>query len=555
MTSQIRPFQNPSSFWIQRAGQNARQGNLPRAAALLRHALEEDAGAETGLQYAWILRQMGCLEGSRRECLWYLSALPGQFGVYGLLALNLLDLGQKRQAMDAYMVYSQYMQMFPDAQFPWDDEVYDIEDELFLLPGQERRCARGATLLRRAWRALDQGRREEAQALCDRLCRMQGRPTETLCLRAALSDDPEFALLAARNGAALCRGNVRLLLRCAEAAGRFSRREAGRMLLRAACLVRAPEDLARLCSLCRRLDMEWIARGELEAALEDSPARLDVVFQLCVFALSRGDAAETDRLSRQLEMLDPEDLAVEKLLRLVRRAEKPTPEECLRQPFYYEPDPALTTECLAWARNRLAERRMPVRSRSDRLKWQYLLDGAPEPGQALELLYGLMGRPGLMTAPLMNLFLLGRPGSYGVHRAARMLSRFRRPPFMAHHQNRLQLVNPAGQTRPAGFFLRKRQEILLKVKRSLGAEALPICLKVLDHLPRRQQLRFAVNRESAWLPAFAAEWARMKHQPLPTLQVWLLWPPRLREFRTARRYVRQAMQQIETLPWMKGEPT
>lgn len=553
-TDDIRSFQMPSGFWIQRAGQSVRQGNLPRAGALLRHALGQEENPQTGLEYAWLLRRVGCTEGSCRECLWQLARWPGLFGAYGLLALNLLDMGRKREAVDAYMIYSQYMQMFPGANFPWDDEVYDIEEDLLLIPGEERRYARSETLLKRAWAALDQGDRDMAQQLHDRLCRMQGHPTETLCLGASLSQDEEFCLLAARNGAALCHGNVRLLLRCAEAAGRFSRREAGRLLLRAACLVRNPDDLAKLCSLCRRFGMEWIAQGELQAALHESPARLDVLFQLCVFALARGDGDEVARLSRRLETLDPEDPAVEKLLRLARRMDQATPEERLSQPFYYEPDPALTEDCLKLVREKLGQP-SPIMERADRMAWQYLLSGALEPAKGVELLYRLMPRPGLLTAPLMNLFLLGQPGNYGVRRVGRMLCRFRKPPYMAHHQKRLQLVNPAGQIRPAGFFLRKRQEMLLKVKRRFGPEALPVFLKTLDRLPRRQQVRFVVNREGAWLPAFAAELARQNRQPLPVMHAYMLWPPRYREWRTARRYIRRAMEQLNTLPHMKGEPT
>ena len=148
---QIREFFHPGSYWLQRAEQCDLQGNMLRAAALMRHGLEqEECGPKAELQYAWLLRRLGCIHASLRECLHVLSVHPSQFTAYGLIGLNLADLGLRKPAVDANMIYSQFVDMFPFAAAEWDDEMTDIDQWMYAFPDGEMRRARSGHKLQKS---------------------------------------------------------------------------------------------------------------------------------------------------------------------------------------------------------------------------------------------------------------------------------------------------------------------------------------------------------------------------------------------------------------------
>lgn len=544
---QIRSFQMPSNFWVQRASQSDQQGKLTRAAALLRHAArQEDCSPEALQKYAWLLRRMGCIEGSNRECFSILASYPSRFSVYGLIALNLMDLGKKQQAVDAYVVYSQYVQMFPGREPPWDAELCDLEDQLFLIPSEEMQHARSRRLLDQAWRMLDDDNREQTKGLFERIWQMKGHSAESLCLAACLSEEKDFSRRAVRSVSALAGNNVTLLIRCAQAAARYSRREAGWLLLKAACLVRKPEDLSLLCTVCRAHQLDGIAMAELKAAYRINPARLDVLYQLCVFALGNGDTEQAKNLGRRLETLDPEDLSVQRLLRHLKQ----TDIQKINMPFYYQRDQELEQDCRQWLKEITApDRDTEVYSspltRENRHKLMYLLANVLEETEAIALLRWMERRNFPSALSMVAWYMLHHSESRGLRKAARMLSKYINPPYMTQLKQRLQLLSPEkSPSRSKRFFHHNLFGLLRSLRNHHGKESLPFALKVLEKLPKKDRIRLAVNRDRAWIPAFDAEFARRNQQPLPIMHYYMLHRPRMLEWRKARRVIRRAMEQI-----------
>lgn len=557
---QIRDFLHPGSYWLQRAEHSDLQGNLIRAAVLMRHGLEqEECGPAAELQYAWLLRRLGCIDASLRESRHVLAAHPARFTAFGLLALNYADTDRPKPALDAHMIYSQFVEMFPFASAAWDEEVNELDEWAYSVPREEMPRARMAYKLKKARACLEAGEPDIARELLWSLPEHLRRREECRMLEACLAPDKETCFTLLRP---LCTGrpmkNADALLRCAQAELRFSRRRGAKRLMQAACLVKTPSQLGLLSDLCCRAGVAFIAKAALKAMLADCPTRPDALFDLCVFALKEGDYAEGKRLAYRLYLLDPEDPSVEKLWELsLCIGEMPPPEDGVleqiqAQPFYGLRDRALETTCRTWLRTLEEAPGKPVLSyRKARIRMQYLMESVLTPPEVIAVARRAIKRGNHETAErLLRGYLLSGPGTWGLRHASQLLLLLQKPPYMALQQDNLRLYHPAPMNdRSESFMQRRIFDTLRILKKKLGKECLPYAMTVLAKLPRRSRNAFLGQyHRSVWVSAFAAQYALYRGLLMRPVDSMMLWPGRRKLWLQACRIIRKTLRGLKTEP-------
>lgn len=556
---QIRDFLHPGSYWLQRAEHSDLQGNLLRAAVLMRHGIgQEECGPAAELQYAWLLRRLGCIDASLRECRHVLSTHPSRFTAFGLMALNYTDTGRQKAAMDAHMIYSQFVEMFPFAVAPWDAEVGEMEEWIFSFPGEEMPHARAARKMKKAWDYLEEDDLPAAEALLRSLPRSRRQTAEGRLLEACLAPDGETCrrLLHSLQGSSLMK-DPDALLRCAAAAGRFSRRRGARLLIRAACLAKTPAQLGRLSHLCFDMGVSHIAKSALKAALADCPTRPDALFNLCVFALKEGDYAAGRKLAYRLYLLDPEDPSVEKLWELSLRIGDLVPpdgellEAIRRQPFYAMRDSVLENTCREWLR--AVEENPdsnPLSPRKTRIRMQYLFERVLTPPETLNVIGRMMQRGKHQSAQsMLRGYMLSGPGSWGLRRASRLLLLMDKPPYMAMERDKLRLYHPHPMNTRSDAFLQRRIFGTLRIlRKKLGKECLPYALETLNRLPRRYRSAFLGQERFVWVSAFSAQYALYRGHLMRPADSIMLWPSRRKLWLKACRIIRKTLKGLKTEP-------
>lgn len=553
---QVREFLHPGSYWLQRAELSDLQGNLLRAAVLMRHGLaQEECGPGAELQYAWLLRRLGCIDASLRECRHVLSAHPSRFTAFGLMALNFTDTGKRMAALDAHMIYSQFVEMFPFAAAAWDAEVGEMDEWFFSVPREEMPRARASRKLKKAWQALEEDDLESAGELLYTLPRSRRGDAECRLLEACLAPDEQTCreLLYSLRGSGLMK-TAEGLLHCAEAEGRFNRRRGARRLMQAACYAKTPVQLGLLSRLCSRMGVACIAKAALKAMLADCPTRPDALFDLCVFALKEGDYVQAKKLAYRLYLLDSEDPSVEKLWELTLRIGELLPpqgellEEIRNQPFYGLRDKALEASLRAWLRESGEEpQKNGLTSREGRIRMQYLFDHVLTPPEIIDVIRQVIRRGSLETAErMLRDYLLSGPDSWGLRHASELLLLMAKPPFMAGQRGHLRLYQPQPlNTRSEGFLQRRIFGTLRILKRKLGKECLPYALAVLEKMPRRYRSAFLGQDRFVWVSAFAAQYALYRGRIMRPVDTVMLWPSRRKLWQKACRIIRKTLKGLK----------
>ena len=310
-------FQRPANYWLRHADRHKQSGDLIRAAVLQRHAMRAEPGSDAArMQYALTLRQLHCYEASNREAFCALAHQPELTELYGLIGCNMLNMGMRREGLDALGVY---MNTTGTASAPWHDEACDLS-EVYDYPFPEhKRQARLNGLLRIAAHRMARGDLDGAGRA---LSRAQQTPYRAANPQRDLvqavywinRQKPERCIAHLQRALEKDFFDVASLTSAAVLSRRMGTEIPARMLLvRAASLARTPAEFQLVCHTAASLDMVFIAHGMLKRASRRRSDRCPLLYDLCVCALKMGRLQEAARHIHLCREIDPDDVPSETL--------------------------------------------------------------------------------------------------------------------------------------------------------------------------------------------------------------------------------------------------
>lgn len=309
-------FFRPVSYWIERAQLNKQRGQFLRAAKIERHAKYCAPGNTTVMTYyALTLRDMHCYEASNRELFNAILTEPSKGELFGLIGMNLLDLGKHSQAMDAFSLYEQAMCKSHRPPPIWDEDARDLHELYDFEYNSE--CLEGT--LDEAESALENGDTDKAQALLERseksLQSAENARRDVLYARLhiALNDHADVEALLAHaletepQSAAIAL-QVARILRTQDQKDRSIQ-----LIERAALYAHTPDDEREVCALCEEIDRHDLAYAMLKRSLKEHPYRVPVCFNMAVAYLKKGDFKRAMALLDRCYAADPDDVICEGL--------------------------------------------------------------------------------------------------------------------------------------------------------------------------------------------------------------------------------------------------
>lgn len=534
--AQTDAFDRPMDYWLRRADRCRQTGDLRRASVLLRHAARlAPASHEAGLQYAEGLRELNCYEASSREAFSALASGPEHFALYGLIGRNMLSLGYRQEAMDAFALYMAGSRLHPDELPPWDDEVYDLE-EMFYEPPRRRR-ARLDSLLDIAGSRISCGDFENARRALRRAARppfprKQARRDSLAAMYHECLNHQDAALFFARRS---LRAAPRHPCIAASAACLFHRldrpREAGLALLRAAACSRFASEELLVCVAAEQLRLLPIARRMLQRTLRRTPNRLPACYNLCVCHLKAGELETASGYIHLCRELDPDDLLVESLFSRVvgwqeEGADSAAVAEAARElPFYgvvLGGDLKSTLLPLAQALSEgLAS--FAARLQKDPKLYRRFLAALTLPVSAVERLLPRVceALPREFCERLLREILTVDPRDGDAKRFAvsRLAALGASPPYLVWYEGRLASIDPAMLPIRTPTLLNRLLTLRIRQAERLnekGGGLIPYALLLVSRMNRRQRLDLAGDLAGVWPLALALHF-RAAHglSPLP----------------------------------------
>lgn len=550
-TGQVRSFRMPADFWLRRA-ERCREQNQPlRAVTLLRHAARQEPGTpDLQLEYALLLHDLGCYEVSNRECFDLLARHPQCFLAFGLVARNMLALGQMGESMDAYGIYTQYTRAHPEELPEWDEDVYDVEDALMSMP-QPRRRVRVNTLLKHAGFHIQRGRQQQAKALLDRVGsksyaqRLPQMNALTALYHAkfgARQKAERYALLASLAAPR----TPTLLVSMALMLYQLHSPSAGPTLLRAAVCARSAEDEQGVCVAASLMGCPGVAVAMLERTLKHMPYRMSALYDLCILRMRSHDFTGVSSSVHRLREIDPDDPAVERLFAIFTLLDqKPAAAEEIKAaagvlPFYGMPDTYAAGQSLKACCDVLGDGvdALAQAIASDKRLCRHFTSLFAIEDNLYILLPALCAamKPEEAAVLLRRLLLNGSLTGSALETVCALMGELgHKPPYLIRSAQRMTLVNPVDAVAPQPTLMQRLlYRRITAISRALGSHtAVPFVLSVIAAMKGKERASLAGDRYSVWLPAFQVAYARYRATPAPVLSGALTIPMRRHAFSKA----------------------
>ncbi len=515
-------FDRPARYWLRRAEKCKQAGDLRRAAALERHALrldpENPAAAES---YALTLRYLGCYEASNREGCAALARDPENAGLLGVLGQNLLSMGRRQEAYDAFTLFADQLGVeHPDA-IPYDPDMETGGVSSAAprrargrgrLPQARKRHGRG-DLAGAAWAlerseqppfAAPNARREELWAL---LCHRRGDMQGTLAhIERSLMLRPNNAQTGA---AAAC-----LLY----ALGK--RRRAAMVLLNAAMCAALPQEEMMVCVAADQLDLLPVALGMLDRSYKRRPDRLAVCYGRAVCLLELGRLSEAAQMVHRLRESDPDDVPGEVLFNRVMRMEEQalSPADVTAQSqalsFYGalsdpEIDQCLTpiSECLTGGVDMLAAALLSDQKLRQRFRFLLALP-TDLTAQLLPMVAAAMP-VGEARCMLREALLCESPSETLKLTALALLpGTGAEPPYLCLKDGRLRYVDPSQPTPVTASFYQRMltRRLNAAVRKTLTDASVPFFLRLVSRMDDPARMRMIADPNRVWPNAMSILW-------------------------------------------------
>lgn len=549
---QVRSFRMPADFWLRRA-QRCREQNQPlRAVTILRHASRQEPDVSAlQLEYAQQLHMLSCYEASNRECFDLLSRHSACFAAFGLIAENMVAMGRLGEGSDAYAIYAQYAQLYPDNVPEWDEEIYDVEDTLMSQPAAPRHL-RLSALLKYAGQHIQRG----DQAGAEKLLRRSMQPPYPIDLpqRDALLalyqhqfGSPPQAKAYALNVVHSAPHTVGLLLPMALLLRQLHSPSAIPALMLAAIAASTAADELGVCVAAVELNCPAIAIAMLERALKREPHRMSAVYNLCVLKLRQGSISGVSASAHRLREIDPDDPAAESLFAVVTHLEETSAspaqiaEAGAAQPFYGIPDERVDgrnlEECCAALKDGVEAFAQAIST--DKRLYERFISLFRLEGNLYTLLPALCAamKPEASLMLLRRLLLADVTDERTLQTVCWLMKeQGQHPPFLIHANQRITPVDLDETPAPSPTLM---QRLLFRrlsgVCRACGRAALPFALHAIAGMPPDRRRQLAGDRLKVWIPAFRTAYAHATGAPLPSLSGGLLTPPRWQAYRQALR--------------------
>ncbi|MCI6378052.1 MAG: hypothetical protein MR842_09895 [Clostridiales bacterium] len=554
---QTDAFERPAPYWLRRAEKSKQAGDLIRAAVLERHAARTDPAYEAApASYALTLRQLHCYEASNREAFAALAYDPSRFSLYGLIGQNMIALGRRQEAMDAFSMYLDGPRDQLDALPPWDSDVLDMEEAYYEPP--IRRRARLNGLLGMALRHMGQGDMTGARRALIRARRkpFQGqyaRREELTALYLELAGQPERALVFARRVIKLRPYDAQL---AASAACLFSRlgsgKEASDALLRAAVHAKSPADELLVCLASEQLNAPQAAYGMLLRSLSHRADRYPICYNLAVCLMKMGRVREAFGYIHLCRELDPDDVPGEvlfnRMLALEGMSGKALMREAAQLSYYGAMSPRELEDCLAPVKRLLHEgpQALAQAMLADGKLWARMLYLFTLPvewaGGLLPALCAAM--PDAQAQRFLRETLLTGPADSQVKRvAAALLMAMGAPaPYAVWQEGRLGYVDPTrAAPKTAAFRERMLTRCVKRAARLMGDPAIqPWAMRQIHRMSAAQRSRVIADTPRVWPLALCVQY-RVQHGLGPA-------PIDIRRMNGARaKALRQALHTLRSL--------
>lgn len=554
-------FQRPTAYWLHRAEKLRQEGNLMRAAVLQRHALRADpASGAACAAYVLTLRQMHCYEASNREALFSLARDPQQVALFGIVGLNLLDLGLRQEGLDALNLYLADPPAIPPV---WQDEAYDRMDECEQAPPPER-CARLDGLLRIAASRLMAGDTDgAARALHRASARTFRQPNaQRECLQAMLlkeRGDTEDCVRRLRRAIAMRPRDAKTIAGAACILWDAGQHQQARAALwRAAVAARGVEDELPVCMAADFIGMPEAARAMLRRSLEWRPNRAPTCQSMSACLLRLGRLDEALSWAHKAREIDPDDMAGEVFFtRLTQLAETaPSADEVRRAAkdfsYYstltYEELSACTAPLIACETDeKLAE----ALTEDEHLYRRFLYVLSLNMDWAAALLYGAAPHlPKETLALLLRRVLVQSPQSTLAKQYAgsTLPAAGEQPPYLLWQEGRMGWADPTRQPAPTPSFLQRMFTRRIRQARKLcpmDSGVIPYAMRIIAHM-NADERRMLINDAARVWPLALASCYRYR-SGLPRLRMDFIDPVRTHALAVA-------MEIIENIDSAGGNP-
>ena len=526
-TPQTDTFERPAPYWLRRAEKSKQAGNLIRAAVLERHAARTDPAYEAAsASYALTLRQLHCYEASNREAFAALAYDPSRFVLYGLIGQNMIALGRRQEAMDAFSMYLDGPRDQLDALPPWDGAVLDREEAYYEPP--IRRRARLNGLLGMALRHMGRGDMPGARRALARARRkpFQGRYArreELTALYFELTGRPERALSFARRAMEMRPHDAQLAASAACLFARLgSREEASAALLRAALHAKSPAGELLVCLASEQLNAPQAAYGMLMRSLSRRADRYPTCYNLAVCLMKMGRPEEAFGYIHLCRELDPDDVPGEvlfnRMLALEGISGKALARETAQLSYYGAMSPRELEDCIAPVKRLLYEgpQALAQAMLADGKLWARVLYLFTLP---MEWVGGLLpalcaAMPDVQAQRFLRETLLTGPADSQVKRvAAALLMAMGAPaPYAVWQDGRLGYVDPSrAAPKAAAFRERMLTRRIKRAARLMDDPAIqPWAMRQIHRMNAAQRRRVIADAARVWPLALCVQY-RVQH--------------------------------------------
>ena len=513
-------FQRPVSYWLRRAEKCGEQGDMRRAATLLRHAARiEPTSAEPLCLYAETLSELGCYEAGNREAFAALAKDPQRFSLYGLIAQNLSHIGFHQEAMDAFSLFILSGRKSDDDFNLWDYD-YEISERYDEHP---RRRERLNGLLNIAARRIAMGDWNGATRALTRACQ---KPFHAPCayrdvlLSTLMSHCGENALAKLSLLMAMKHANGSAFIYCAAARAFARLRPAQKALSRSALLramacVQTTHDEIIACEAFDLCGQRRMCASLLTSRLQAHPDCLSTCFNLATCYLKLGEAEKALPLAHLCRELDPDDLCAEALLGFAQELDGLSAAEVAARsqtrPYYgmlLADDLESRTRPLALAASENCAAFAQQLADDALLRKRYLqLLNVPESGLEPTLHAVCEQWSPEFAQTFLRELLMTAPGSAEVQLSAMrwLVCLGARPPFTVWQPGRMLSLDPTQPPHVEASFYQRQLARRIKQAAVYAYDPgfVPAALQTVNHLTHPQRCKLIANSDGLWVVAFA----------------------------------------------------
>ncbi len=524
MKNQGDMFDRPVAYWLDRAERVRKTGDLMRAAVLERHAARmEPYQPEAGACYAATLNRLNCFEASNREAFRAVIADPTKKELFGLIAMNMIGLGRKHEAQDAFKRFSvRHLSRYPE----WTADAYNARGAL---KRYSLGRARFEGLLSIAMNRIQKGELEKAERA---LRRSEAHPYEGPSVRrevvwaAYLKEQgkTDEALSRLRTAVREGRYGSHTAILASTLFGELGQEdEARNALIMAAQRAVKPADETTVCILCEQKGALEIACAMLKRSYRRHPQSYPTCYNLAIVLLKLGRLKEAEGLMHICREIDPDDIVGEVAFNRMRDIDDP---EIARKAsslftFYglHTADdivqivrPVLTTmgndpEGLG----RVIEQDENMRQRF----LFFLTMDVDWAGGMLELVSEGMGKE--KRERLLREILVMTPTKRDLKKLAMLLlyNMNIKPPYLVWEKERLIMADPRkdGDSVPSMVQLAITEKIQKAAALAETQELVPWALELMHTLSEAGRLHILNDKEDVWPMALAMYFTRIRHLP------------------------------------------